>query len=433
MAVETQSELAKSARAATMEFLLVNHPLDCPICDQAGECRLQDFAYQVGQGESRSTTEKTHGPKNVPFGESVVYDAERCIKCTRCVRFTDEVTKTHELSMAARGDHEIVVMWSRGEFETRYAMNVIDLCPVGALTSRDFRFKSRLWFMDFAPSICTGCARGCNVVLGGRGGRFLRMEPRENPDVNQWWMCDPGRLGYAHVNSASRLAVPAVREEGGAWQPVSWDDAIHAAAVALRGQKGDVLADGGATLEEMRLLQDLAGALGGRARFAGRVGDDGDDFLIVNEKAANAKGAEMLGLARQTAPAPAAVLVVERDENVPAAMRDATGAVVVFATDQAYLPASARVALPYGSWAERDGLMVNVDGRVQEMRRLAAVGSPDLLAADEALEELLLELDADCAPRGRDGVRDALRALPAFAAAPWPVAEGVAATAGSAS
>jgi NADH-quinone oxidoreductase subunit G len=159
----------------------------------------------VEQGKSRATTEKTHLPKNVPFGAKIVYDGERCIKCTRCVRFTDEITQTHELSMGARGDKELVIMTSKGEFTTPYAMNIIDLCPVGALTSKDFRFESRVWFMDFTESICTGCARGCNVTVGARGGRVLRMTPRENQDVNRWWMCDAGRLGYGHANAPTRL------------------------------------------------------------------------------------------------------------------------------------------------------------------------------------------------------------------------------------
>jgi NADH-quinone oxidoreductase subunit G len=422
MVVHTKSDLAREAQRGTMELLLVNHPLDCPICDQAGECILQDYAYGVEQSKSRSTTEKTHLPKNVPFGSKIVYDAERCIKCTRCVRFTDEVTHTHELAMADRSDHEIVVMTSKGEFDTKYAMNVVDICPVGALTSRDFRFKSRLWFMDFTPSICTSCARGCNVIIGSRQGRFLRMTPRENPDVNRWWMCDPGRLEYAFVNSPTRLVQPRVKDASGAWRDAGWEDALAAAGEALRRRKaeggpGDVLLDGNATLEEMLLGSDLAAALGGRARFEARVGSDGDDFLIVNEKGANAEGARRLGLERQTAPAPAAVLVVEREGNVPKASRDATGAVVVLATDATQVPASAQVAFPYGSWAERTGLLVNVDGIVQEIRRSRDAGPRDLISAVEVLEEVLVEVDPSVEARGRAGLLERLRAHPVLAEA----------------
>jgi NADH-quinone oxidoreductase subunit G len=420
--VLTQSEKAQQARAGTMEMLLVNHPLDCPICDQAGECHLQDYSYQLGDGATRSPTPKTKLPKNVPFGGKIVYDAERCIKCTLCVRFCDEVAGTHELAMGGRSDHEIVVMTSRGEFATPYAMNIVDICPVGALTSRDFRFKSRLWFMDFAPSVCTGCARGCNVVTGAREGAFLRMEPRENQAVNRWWMCDEGRLDYRFVNSPTRLKAPRVRAADGSWREVPWDDAVVAAAGALRGRTGDVLVDGNLTLEEMSLAQDLARALGGTARFAAPNLDDGDDFLFVGEKGANARGAEALGLLRQEAPAPALLLVVERDRNVPAALRDATGARVVFASDAAHVPASAEVALPFGTWAERDGWLANVDGRVQEIARNPGAGPGNLRAAAEALEDLLLEVDEDHEWRGVEGIRAMLRAPGRLAGLAFPEA-----------
>lgn len=424
MVVHTQSRLAREARQATIEFLLVDHPLDCPICDEAGECYLQEHSFGIGHGASRSTTGKTRAPKNVPFGAHVVYDAERCIQCTRCVRFTDEITKTHELSMAFRGDRQRVVMTSKGEFDTRYALNIVDLCPVGALTSRDFRFQSRPWFMDFVPSICTGCARGCNVTIGARRGRLLRLAPRENRHVNRWWMCDAGRLGYAYANAPTRLAIPRVRADDGAWRDATWDEAIHVAFLALEGVKGDVLLDGGLSLEEMEATRRLAEALGGSAHFAGAVGDDGDDFLIVDEKAANARGAEALGLTRTTEPSSAAVLLVERDANVPAAMREATGALVVFALDTGQIPDTARVAFPLGSWAEREGVLLNVAGIAQEIRRNPSVGPPDLLPLIDVLEDLLHEMGTGHEWLGRAGLLDALRTRPAFADVDLPVPHG---------
>ncbi len=417
--IRTQSEVALQARAGVMEMLLVNHPLDCPICDQAGECHLQEYAFAFGQGASRSPTEKTHLPKNVPFGSKVVYDAERCIKCTLCVRFCDEVAQTHELSMGQRGDREMVIMTAKGEFTTPYAMNVIDLCPVGALTSRDFRFKSRLWFMDFTPTLCTGCARGCNVTLGARGGRLMRMEPRANPDVNRWWMCDPGRLGYGFVNEPTRLSAARVKQPDGSWKDVTPDEALDAAARRLAGARGDVLADGNLSLEELLLARDLAAALQGKARFAAAVGADGDGLLIVNEKGANARGAAALGLARAAGPAPAAVLLVERDANVPAALREASGARVVFATDAGLVPASAEVVFPLGSWAERDGWLVNVDGRVQALRRASKVGPSPLAALVDLLDELLVALSPRAAGRDLAALRTELRALPELKGLTW--------------
>ena len=420
--IQTKSEKAKQAQAGTMQMLLVNHPLDCPICDQAGECHLQDYSYQFGAGEAVTTTPKTQLPKNVPFGANIVYDAERCIKCTLCVRFCQEITETSELDMGNRSDSEIVIMTNRGEFSSDYSMNIVDICPVGALTSRDFRFKSRLWFMDFVPSICTGCARGCNVMVGARGGRVMRMEPRENQDVNKWWMCDKGRLDYKFANSETRLGVPVVRDSSGTWQQTTWEEAINAAVALLKAEGGDgnVLVDGDCTLEEMHVAQALAAQLGGEARFAAATGDDGDDFLIVNEKGANTTGAEVLGLSRQNAPGPAAVLVVERDENVPAALRDASGAVVAFVADAAHVPDSVRVAFPHGTWAERDGLMMNIDGRVQEIQGTKEAGPAAVQPFFEVAQELLLDLDPGYDAQDRAGLVAAVQALPAFANTAWP-------------
>ena len=424
--IRTQSEKAKQARAGTMQMLLVNHPLDCPICDQAGECHLQDYSYQFGSGEAVTTTPKTHLPKNQPFGSEIVYDAERCIKCTLCVRFCEEITETSELAMGNRSDHEMVIMTSRGEFATDYSMNIVDICPVGALTSRDFRFRSRLWFMDFVPSVCTGCARGCNVTVGARGGRVMRLEPRENPDVNQWWMCDPGRLGYKFANSETRLGVPVVRNADGTWEQATWETAIRAAATVLRhdqqerGADCHVLVDGDCTLEEFHVAQSLAAALGGEARFAAASGDDADDFLIVNEKGANTTGAEVLGLHRQQEPGPASVLVVERDENVPAALRDASGALVAFVADAAHVPDSVRVAFPHGSFAERDGFLMNIDGRIQSLKSSPEAGPAAVLPFHEVAQEVLRELDHGHEPLNRTELIAALQALPALAKATWP-------------
>jgi NADH-quinone oxidoreductase subunit G len=284
--------------------------------------------------------------------------------------------------------------------------------------------------MDFAPSVCTSCARGCNVMMGARQGTFLRMEPAENHAVNRWWMCDAGRLDYRHVNSPTRLDAPRVRTEDGDWRATTWDGAIAEAASQLREAQGDVLLDGAATLEEMLIFQDLAGMIGGKASFAAPVADDGDDFLIVDEKGANAKGAELLGIGRQESPAKAVVLVVERDRNVPASLRDGTGALVVFATDAEHVPASAKVAFPYGSWAEREGIYVNVDGIAQHARALPSAGAGQIESAPTVVEEILLEMRASYDAVGREGLVDRLQAMVAFKDIELP---GASAPVGSAS
>src|SRR5688572_12116534 len=194
MVVSTESETAKKARADVMELLLINHPLDCPICDQAGECKLQEYSFELGSGASRFDVAKNHKRKAVDFSDRVVFDAERCIVCTRCVRFTQEITRNDELTVVQRGDRSEIDVAPGKSMTGNYQMNVIDICPVGALTSADFRFRSRVWFMEQKRTVCHSCARGCNVVAGTRWNRVLRLVPSENPDVNRWWMCDRGRL-----------------------------------------------------------------------------------------------------------------------------------------------------------------------------------------------------------------------------------------------
>ncbi|HEX2441295.1 MAG TPA: 2Fe-2S iron-sulfur cluster-binding protein, partial [Methylomirabilota bacterium] len=198
MVVHTDTERVKQSRRSMMEFHLVNHPLDCPVCDQAGECWLQIYYMKHGLYDPRMTDEKVHKPKAVPLGPHVMLDAERCILCSRCVRFCDEVTGTGELGIFHRGDHSEIGLFPGRDLTNNYSANVVDICPVGALTDRDFRFQVRVWYLDTAKSICTGCARGCNIDVHvnrrrpphAEGRRVARLKPRYNADVNAWWLCD---------------------------------------------------------------------------------------------------------------------------------------------------------------------------------------------------------------------------------------------------
>ena len=196
MTVHTKSEKVIAAQNAVMEFLLINHPLDCPICDEAGECKLQDYAYKYSVGESRFVEEKVHKDKRVALGPRVMFDGERCISCSRCIRFCDEIAKDPELTFVQRGDRVTIVTYPGEEMDNPYSMNTIDICPVGALTSRDFRFKARVWDMSSTNSICNGCSRGCNTEIWVRNNEILRLTPRHNEEVNSYWMCDHGRLKY---------------------------------------------------------------------------------------------------------------------------------------------------------------------------------------------------------------------------------------------
>src|SRR5215471_8719209 len=191
MVVQTKSEKTHVAQKAVLEFLLINHPIDCPVCDQAGECKLQEYYMDYDRQRSRvPLSGKVHKGKAIPIGPHVMLDQERCILCARCTRFLDEVTHTSELGIYERGDHSRIELAPGRTLDNLYSMNVVDICPVGALTSRDFRFKARVWYLERTESICAGCANGCNVEMYHREGRLYRFLPRANADVNAYWMCD---------------------------------------------------------------------------------------------------------------------------------------------------------------------------------------------------------------------------------------------------
>src|SRR3989454_202131 len=237
MVVATETDRVKETRKSIMEFHLINHPLDCPVCDQAGECWLQIYYMEHGLYDPRMRDEKVHKPKAVPLGPHVMLDAERCILCSRCVRFCDEVTRTGELGIFDRGDHSEIGLFPGTELANKYSGNVVDICPVGALTDRDFRFAVRVWYLDSAKSVCPGCARGCNIEVHvnrrrphhNEGRRVARLKPRFNADVNRWWICDAGRYGFAFVDDKTRLVTPARREDG-AVGDATWEEAIGARA-----------------------------------------------------------------------------------------------------------------------------------------------------------------------------------------------------------
>src|SRR5262245_46197447 len=233
MVVLTQTDRVLETRKSIMEFHLINHPLDCPVCDQAGECYLQIYYMKHALYDPRMVDEKVHKPKAVPLGPHVILDAERCILCSRCVRFCDEITKTGELGIFNRGDHSEIGLFPGHTLENKYSGNVVDICPVGALTDRDFRFQVRVWYLDSAPSVCPGCARGCNIDVHvnrrrphhADGRRVARLKPRFNAAVNRWWLCDAGRYGFHFVDDRTRLARPR-RRVGAAAQDATWDEAL---------------------------------------------------------------------------------------------------------------------------------------------------------------------------------------------------------------
>ncbi|MHC4957388.1 MAG: NADH-quinone oxidoreductase subunit G [Planctomycetota bacterium] len=416
MVVHTANERVKAAREGVMELLLINHPLDCTICDQAGECKLQEYAVDHGSGITRFEYDKIKKPKNVSWGDRVVFDSERCILCTRCVRFLDEIADTDEVSIDARGERVTLIVKGDGNLTSPYQMNIIDICPVGALTSRDFRFKSRLWFMNFAQTVCTSCARGCNVVAGVRDDRVLRMVPRFNPDVNDHWMCDWGRLEYEFSNDADRLASPRV---GGNAAP--YPVAVQKAAKLLQGaERAAAVASPFMTNEELFALRALLDRLGIGARYYLKPMGEGDKLLLHPERCPNARGAELAGFieAPDDVAEPDVLLwFVPRvgDDLLPEALAGAKGRILFSLTAR-----DGDVCFPLSTWIEKDGTVISAGDRLQRLSK-GATYEPTLLTERLVLDRMHTALDPEFS--GADTAAQAFARLagsvPAFEGLDW--------------
>ena len=250
MVVYTRTDRVKVAQEAVVEFLLVNHPLDCPVCDKGGECPLQDIAMGWGPGKSRFTDPKRHFQKPLPLSPLVKIDRERCILCYRCVRFSQEVSEDEQLQLLERGDRTFVGTFDNRPYVAPFHGNIVELCPVGALTSQTYRFRARPWDIEDAGSICTLCPSQCNVLFTVRDERVERVLSRDNLDVDDGWLCDKGRFGYQMISSPDRITKPLVRQAG-ELREASWAEAIDAAAAGLRAARGRAAAlVGGATSNE---------------------------------------------------------------------------------------------------------------------------------------------------------------------------------------
>src|SRR6266403_3385680 len=296
MGVRTDSTMVRECRHGVMEFLLINHPLDCPICDQAGECQLQEFSVQYGTGGSRFLEEKVKKPKRVELGPRVTLDDERCILCSRCIRFMKEVAKDDVLGFASRGSHTYLTAHPGRRLDSNYSLNTVDICPVGALTDSDFRFKMRVWFLKETKSICTSCATGCNTIIGTRENAIYRQTPRENNSVNCSWMCDYGRLNFKFLEAQDRLLEPQIRS-GGRLVAVDWPMAIEQAALQLRqfsGAEIAIIASGRMTNEELWLTLQLAKSLGVEMIDIVPRRGPGDDILLSKDRNPNTNGARLL-------------------------------------------------------------------------------------------------------------------------------------------
>ncbi len=399
--VHVHSPKALEARKGVLELLLINHPLDCPICDQAGECELQDYTYQEGRAEGRLRDGKRFNPVE-DFGGDVMYVANRCILCTRCVRFMDDVAHDAALNVSERGDRALIGKFEGRDLTHPWAGNVIELCPVGALLSKDSLNKVRAWEVDRTASICPGCSQGCNMIVETRDNMVVRLRPRPNDAVNQYFMCDQGRLDYRWMNRQDRVELPMVRQ-GATLAAADWEAAVATAASVLEGKRAYVLASPGLPNEALFLLSRLVTKTGGKGAFRVRRGDEAPlpgvpDLARRADLAANARGAELLGLARRSAPLGdlqrGDVLVVADEElaglDAPDVAR--AGAIIVIGTT---LPAWARhaasVVLPITNVVEEEGTFVNLRGRVQRFRQARSgpgFSRPSWLALSDLLAAL---------------------------------------------
>jgi len=409
MGVRTNSPLVEECRKGVMEFLLINHPLDCPICDQAGECELQEFSVEYGAAGSRFLENKVKKPKAVQLGPRVTLDDERCILCSRCVRFCNEIAKDDVLGFVDRGSHTVLTAHPGTRLENNYSLNTVDLCPVGALTSTDFRFKMRVWFLKETKSICTSCATVCNTLIGTREDIIYRQTPRENDDVNSCWMCDYGRLNFKYLEAENRILEPKIFD-GEKLTSIDWKSAIGHAALQLRQFSGwniAIIASGRMTNEELWLTRKIADLLGVRyIDIVPRFGE-GDDILLSKDRNPNATGARLiLGLdegpgAKLSAIAQAVrsgeirVLLAlgENPLKLGISAEQLTNMSAFVAMDILSNAANehATVLLPASGFAEKRGSMINGKGRLQRLNR--AVRPPGNARDDwEILRDLLQAL-----------------------------------------
>jgi NADH-quinone oxidoreductase subunit G len=428
MGIRTDSPLAEECRKGVMEFLLINHPLDCPICDQAGECKLQEFSYDYGQAGSRFTEAKVTKPKRVDIGERIVLDDERCIMCSRCIRFAKEMVHDDVLGFTERGSHTTLAIHPGKRFDSNYSLNTVDICPVGALTSKDFRFKMRVWFLKETKSVCTGCATGCNIVIGSREKTIYRYTPRVNEEVNSHWMCDQGRLGFHYAHDPARLTVPEAKA-GGGFFPASWPDALAQIGARLKEfipSQIALVASARLTNEDLFMLASLRGALGGegvRSDVVRRVGQ-ADGILRsadLNPNTAGARlmrlggdGADLSGIAEAIERGLVKALIVTHEDVVAAGIPAAALGKLDLLVYVGLLPNAtaerAHFRLPGAAPMEKRGSMINAQGRLQRLNKALAVPGA-------AREDWEIFRDLKSAVGGGNGIHSIEEVFKAMAAA----------------
>ena len=444
MEIYTNTPAVRLMREGVLEFLLINHPLDCPICDQAGECKLQEYSVDYGNSESRFVEAKVHKPKRVELGPRIVLDDERCILCSRCIRFTRDVAGDDALGFVNRGSHSTLTAYPGRAFDNNYTLNTVDICPVGALTSKDFRFRMRVWFLKETRSLCTSCATGCNIVIGSREDAIYRYEPRENDAVNSCWMCDHGRLNYNWIGREDRLVEVRKREAEGRGQASgsrsaapTWSAVLGEISQKLKAAEPGsiaIVASARQTNEELHLLAKLAKRLGALTDSVPRIAA-GDKLLLNADRNPNSTGARLTGIAADpmgsNLPAIAGGIRSGRIKTLIVFGEDATKCGIdadlldklelLIASD--ILPNAttrrAHYLLPGCAHAEKRGTFTNTKGRVQKFLK-AVEPRGDARPEWEYLHELLVNVTSRDGIASIEGVfNEMAKEVPAFSGLTW--------------
>ncbi|MBN1271697.1 MAG: (2Fe-2S)-binding protein [Candidatus Aminicenantes bacterium] len=393
MKVRTQTDRVREARKGVLEFLLAEHPMDCPICDKAGECKLQDYYEEYGLFESSFAESKTRREKKRDIGKNLIHDQERCILCARCVRFMDEITRTSELGIFERGHECVVDVYDGMLIGNNYSGNLAELCPVGAITDKDFRFKTRTWFLDKGKSVCPLCSRGCNISIEHHKGfarfslpkRVYRVRSEYNPQINSYWICDKGRYEYSYLDKNRQTTIHAVKN--GQPVPMDWEQALDHCATEIKKliyknktSRIAVVLHSWLSNEELFLakkifLDDLQAK---HIYFSDLPSEEGDDFLLTSERSPNRKGALELGFDVK----PFALKNVEDTIDIlivfgaflienfnPADIREALTHIpvkILITPQESELNPLMDLVIPSAHIAEKEGSLTNTDGIVQK-------------------------------------------------------------------
>ncbi len=429
MGIRTHGELVEKVREGVMEFLLINHPLDCPICDQAGECRLQEHSVGYGRGVSRFVDMKVKKPKNVDIGPRIRLDDERCIMCSRCIRFMDEVADDPVLGFTQRGTYTTLTVHPGRKLDSNYSLNTADICPVGALTSNDFRFEMRVWFLKETKTIDVNCGTGANIIVWTRGNTVYRITPRQNDDVNSCWLPDSHRLNFHYIDSPERLTQPLIKLDG-KHQPAEWDQALAVVREGLASYPAEqvaIVASARMTNEELHMAMKLAHQHGiEQVTTVPRMGES-DGKLISADRNPNSTGAKLVWRREDTAFRLASIVHGVRSGSIKALLvfgedltaeagftKEDLGKVEFLASVQLLAGPTAEashVVLPGAAFAEKRGSMVNVTGRLQRLNRAV---EPPAEARDDW--EILRDLSSATGPfLIEDVFKDMAAGVPEFA------------------